>query len=73
MIMNEQFSPFLLTKLQGNNYKSNGKRRSVSVSIWSTGKINIVGVTSMEEAKKIYRKIMDDVCGCMNNGDSNQQ
>ena len=61
-INNEDMSPILSVRF----YRENGinvhkRRKCIYSSIWHSGKINIVGLRSMKEAKETYNKIVDEL------------
>jgi len=65
-IVNEEMSPIFQLSIEREELtKSNRKKRMVA-SIWNSGKINIVGVTNIEEAQRLYDLACEDLkrfCG----------
>lgn len=61
-LINAMTSPILQTRFyrdEGTNLHR--KKKSICVSIWWTGSINIVGILSFEEAKEYYDLIVKDL------------
>lgn len=65
LIRNEDCSPILSINIPRENKEKNVKRKpkSIYVSIWHSGAINIVGVKSFQEAKKIYSSVVKELIG----------
>ena len=64
MWINEECSPILSKTIQlrkDNKMSIHHKIKQPYVSIWTSGAINIVGVTSMKEAKKVYDLVLKDL------------
>lgn len=55
VVNNEDCSPILAFTFS----RENGKK--ICVSIWNSGSINIVGVLSLEEAKKHYKLVVAEI------------
>ena len=63
MWVNEQ-APILAKVImlrKGNQKSVRNNIKQPYVSIWSTGSINILGVTSMKEAKQVYQIVLKDL------------
>ena len=65
-IINEDICPILqvrfLREWNGKtDYTVQKKRKGICVSVWYSGAVNIVGVLSLEEAEKYYKKVSDEM------------
>lgn len=58
-IINEELCPILSTKFFKSKVHKKGE--TISINIWYTGAINIVGVKSLQEAKKYYQLTIDEL------------
>ena len=61
-INNEEICPILAFKFpRENGLTVHHKKKSICVSIWSSGSANIVGVLSLEEAQEYYDKVVNEI------------
>ncbi len=66
-LINEETSPILQLKIPVASKTKNihGKIKTTCISIWHSGAINIVGVTSKAQADKAYRIAKSSIKGCL--------
>jgi len=63
-VCNEEISPILSTRFYRTDEERlnvQKKKKSIYVSVWYSGAINIVGVLSLEEAEKYYNKVVSEL------------
>ena len=63
LLRNEDMSPILSVRFERESKEKNvhKKTKSVYISLWPSGAINLVGVRSLQEAKKFYEKITKEL------------
>jgi len=57
----DDISPILKTTIPKGELTKSGKKKRVAISIFPSGTINIVGVTSMAEAEKFYETMTKEM------------
>ena len=62
-INNEDMSPIYATRIIKDKKILNvqHKPKSIYVSLWSSGAVNIVGVTKFKDAKEVYKKLLKEL------------
>ncbi len=62
-VTNEEISPILSCRFnrKDNDKNVQKKRKSIYISVWHSGAINIVGVRSITEARECYNKIVEEL------------
>lgn len=61
VMIREDISPILQTRIEKGPATGKGKRRHIAISLFRSGTINIVGVTSKKEADEYYKLIVSDL------------
>jgi hypothetical protein len=63
MLVNEEQSPILSAEVPkpDGSLNKRGEPKKGYVSVWNSGAINIIGVTSENEAETIYSMVMEDI------------
>jgi len=57
----QETCPRLQVIMDKEEFKKNGKKKSVCVTLWFPNTINLVGVTSKKEASEVLNKIIKDL------------
>ncbi len=66
LLINEETSPILQLKIsRDGEVNIHRNTKTMCISIWHSGTINIVGVRSRKEAEKCYRIARKEIVGCL--------
>lgn len=61
IVLNEETHPHIQTFFEKKEKTSLGRKKRVSITLWASGKMVIVGVTSLDEAKRFMERVREDL------------
>lgn len=63
-VLNEDYSPTISAEVEREGETIKHRKKRAYISIWTSGAINIVGVTSRKEANGHYARVVEEIKQC---------